>query len=56
MRQADKEEHRASVEDRVLALARTIDDSGDGFIDEEEILQALSTLGYQVRAVGAIER
>lgn len=53
---ADKEEHRASVEDRVLALARTIDDSGDGFIDEEEILQALSALGYQMDEAESIAK
>jgi len=44
---ADSKEQRATVKDRVMALAASIDDSGDGLIDEEEILTALLTLGYQ---------
>ena len=38
----------ATVKDRVMALAAFIDDSGDGLIDEDEILTALLTIGYQV--------
>lgn len=44
---ADSKEQRATVKDRVMALAAFIDDSGDGLIDEDEILTALLTIGYQ---------
>ena len=51
--QADSKEQRATVKDRVMALAASIDDSGDGLIDEEEILTALLTLGYQVKQIAS---
>ena len=45
--QADAQEHQATVQDRVHALAHAMDASGDGQIDEDEILAALMTLGYK---------
>lgn len=45
--QADAQEHKATVQDRVHALGQAMDTSGDGHIDEDEILAALMTLGYK---------